>query len=40
MRFRLEEGHGVCFYKIGVDDNGYPRGLSYKVLLLSLCENF
>ncbi|KAG2502058.1 hypothetical protein HYH03_000552 [Edaphochlamys debaryana] len=27
MKFRLSEGNGECFYYIGVEDNGYPKGL-------------
>lgn len=41
MNFRLTEGNGECFYEIGVEDNGNPRGItkedledSLKVLLL------
>lgn len=28
MQYRLNEGHGKALYRIGVDDNGYPRGIS------------
>lgn len=27
MKFRLSEGSGECFYYLGVEDDGYPRGL-------------
>lgn len=27
MKFRLSEGKGECFYYVGVEDNGYLRGL-------------
>lgn len=36
MKFRLSEGQGECFYYVGVEDHGYPRGLSDNDLRLSL----
>ncbi|GLC40915.1 hypothetical protein PLESTF_001055800 [Pleodorina starrii] len=27
MKYRLSEGDGECFYYIGIEDNGYPKGL-------------
>ncbi len=27
MKFRLSEGAGQCFYYVGVEDDGYPKGL-------------
>jgi GTPase len=32
MRFRLDEGNGECFYKIGVDDDGSVCGVSSEKL--------
>ena len=29
MKFRLAEGEGVCYYWIGLRDNGIPTGISY-----------
>lgn len=36
MKFRLQEGLGEAIYEIGIEDNGYPKGLSEKELKLSL----
>lgn len=36
MEFRLREGHGECFYLIGVEDSGNPLGLSDEELRGSL----
>lgn len=36
MQYRLTEGNGECAYVIGVEDNGYPRGLSNEDLDSSL----
>ncbi|MHA1121350.1 MAG: GTP-binding protein [Candidatus Heimdallarchaeota archaeon] len=36
MKFRLQEGLGEAIYEIGVEDNGYPKGLSDKELKLSI----
>ena len=36
MKFRLQEGHGECYYMIGVEDNGNPIGLSETELKESL----
>ncbi|KAF6256999.1 P-loop containing nucleoside triphosphate hydrolase protein [Scenedesmus sp. NREL 46B-D3] len=35
MKYRLSEGGGECFYYIGVEDDGYPRGLDSKELSAS-----
>lgn len=40
MKFRVKEGHGEAFYKIGYEDNGNPLGLSkvdMEQSLNSLC---
>ncbi|GFR43379.1 hypothetical protein Agub_g4451 [Astrephomene gubernaculifera] len=36
MKFRLSEGNGECFYYIGVEDNGYPKGLEPQDLAASI----
>ncbi len=36
MKFRLAEGRGACQYYIGVEDDGYPRGLEPAVLAASV----
>lgn len=36
MKFRLQEGLGEAIYEIGIEDNGYPKGLSEKELKLSI----
>ena len=36
MKFRLGEGHGECYYEIGVEDNGNPLGISKEELEISL----
>eukprot|EP00775_Hariotina_reticulata_P008727 gene8727-8908_t len=36
MKFRLSEGSGECFYYIGVEDDGYPRGLDPQELSTSI----
>ncbi|WIA18385.1 hypothetical protein OEZ85_009847 [Tetradesmus obliquus] len=36
MKYRLSEGSGECFYYIGVEDDGYPRGLDSKELAASM----
>ncbi len=36
MKFRLQEGGGEAIYEIGIEDNGYPKGLSDKELDLSI----
>eukprot|EP00878_Enallax_costatus_P010114 GHUV01010558.1.p1 GENE.GHUV01010558.1~~GHUV01010558.1.p1 ORF type:complete len:668 (+),score=214.96 GHUV01010558.1:192-2195(+) len=36
MKFRLSEGGGECFYYIGVEDDGYPRGLEPHELSTSI----
>lgn len=28
MNYRLREGHGMCMYRVGVDDGGYCRGIT------------
>lgn len=39
MKFRLNEGGGECFYKIGVEDNGNPLGIT-KDMMISSLRNF
>ncbi len=36
MKFRLQEGLGEAIYEIGIEDNGYPKGLSEKELKNSI----
>lgn len=36
MKFRLSEGSGECFYYLGVEDDGYPRGLDTQELQESM----
>ena len=36
MKFRLEEGKGEAYYRIGYEDNGHPLGLMKDDFLLSL----
>eukprot|EP00397_Hematodinium_sp_SG-2012_P013374 GEMP01013577.1.p1 GENE.GEMP01013577.1~~GEMP01013577.1.p1 ORF type:complete len:554 (+),score=103.04 GEMP01013577.1:32-1693(+) len=36
MNYRLTEGQGQALYRLGVDDNGYPRGISLEDLYESL----
>ncbi|MEA2069919.1 MAG: GTP-binding protein [Asgard group archaeon] len=36
MKFRLQEGQGEAIYEIGIEDNGYPRGLTKKEMASSL----
>ncbi|CAD7702244.1 unnamed protein product [Ostreobium quekettii] len=36
MKYRLSEGEGQCTYYIGVEDDGYPRGLEADDLNASL----
>ena len=36
MKFRLGEGHGECYYEIGVEDNGNTLGISQEELEISL----
>jgi GTPase len=36
MKFRLSEGSGECFYYLGVEDDGYPRGLDTQALQESM----
>jgi hypothetical protein len=36
MKYRLSEGFGECFYYVGIEDGGYPRGLEANDLRLSL----
>lgn len=36
MKFRLSEGGGECFYYLGVEDDGYPRGLQHEELQESM----
>jgi GTPase len=36
MNYRLQEGNGVAYYKIGVEDSGNPMGLGKPDMLESL----
>lgn len=36
LKFRLSEGSGQCYYYIGVEDNGHPKGLPETELHSSL----
>ena len=36
MKFRLIEGQGEAFYEIGIEDSGFPKGLSEEDLQKSL----
>jgi len=36
LKFRLQEGQGEAIYEIGIEDNGFPRGISEKELQLSI----
>ncbi len=36
LKFRLLEGQGEAIYEIGIEDSGYPRGISEKELKLSI----
>ena len=36
MKFRLAEGFGEAYYRIGVEDNGRPTGLSKEDMFESL----
>eukprot|EP00798_Chlamydomonas_sp_ICE-L_P007098 gene7098-201_t len=36
MNFRLSEGNGECYYAVGVEDDGYPKGLEEHQLESSL----
>ena len=36
MKFRLSEGNGLCYYCLGVADDGYPRGLLPEELQQSI----
>jgi elongation factor 1-alpha len=36
MKFRLEEGNGLAYYYIGVEDNGNALGLVADELMESL----
>lgn len=40
MKFRLNEGLGECFYKIGVEDNGNPLGIPKEMMVSSLRKFF
>ena len=39
MKFRLAEGFGEAYYRIGVEDNGRPTGLSKEDMFESLRTN-
>ena len=36
MKYRLAEGEGECFYYLGVEDDGYPKGLEPHELQMSI----
>ncbi|NHK32240.1 MAG: elongation factor 1-alpha [Asgard group archaeon] len=36
MKFRLQEGQGEAIYEIGIEDSGYPKGLSDEELEMSI----
>ncbi|MGC9780685.1 MAG: elongation factor 1-alpha [Candidatus Heimdallarchaeota archaeon] len=36
MKFRLQEGLGEAIYEIGIEDNGYPKGLTERELKSSI----
>ena len=36
MKFRVREGLGEAYYRIGVEDNGRPYGLEQEEMLESL----
>ena len=36
MKFRLQEGQGEAIYEIGIEDNGYPKGISEEELESSI----
>jgi len=36
MKFRLQEGNGLCFYKIGVQDDGTPVGINKEEMFFTL----
>lgn len=36
MNWRMYEGNGICFYHIGIPDDGTPRGISYQYMKESL----
>ena len=36
MNFRLSEGNGMAYYKIGVEDSGNPLGLNKSDMFGSL----
>ena len=35
-KYRLNEGTGEAFYRIGVEDDGTPTGLNFEYMLTSL----
>jgi len=36
MSWRMNEGTGICYYHIGIPDDGKPRGITRKYMLESL----
>lgn len=36
MKFRLYEGDGRAIYNLGYTDDGFPKGMTYQILLSSL----
>ena len=37
MSFRLDQGHGTCMYRVGVEDDGCHSLLDYQVVAKSCC---
>lgn len=37
MSFRLDQGHGTCVYRVGVEDDGCHSLLDYQVVAKSCC---
>ncbi|CAD8073356.1 unnamed protein product [Paramecium sonneborni] len=36
MQFRLDEGKGIAYYRVGVEDDGTPTGLNLDEMLVSI----
>ncbi|HUT81615.1 MAG TPA: GTP-binding protein [Candidatus Bathyarchaeia archaeon] len=36
MKFRLQEGQGEAIYELGIEDNGYPRGVTEEELEMTI----
>lgn len=37
MSFRLDQGHGTCLYRVGVEDDGCHSLLDYEIVAKSCC---